>query len=66
MEEDKTSALEKFTRLHYDMDINIEDIEAINHLLEQIDKMHHELISLQNHLRFFEEVIYRYCPAKKI
>ena len=54
VEEDKISALEKFTRLHYDMDINVEGIEAINHLLEQMDNLHHELISLQNRLRFYE------------
>jgi hypothetical protein len=54
VEEEKLSALEKFTRFYYEMDINIEGIEAINHLLEQMDEMQHELIALRNRLRFYE------------
>ncbi|MDY0342851.1 MAG: chaperone modulator CbpM [Lentimicrobium sp.] len=54
VEEENLSALEKFIRFYYDMDINIEGIEAINHLLEQMDEMQHELISLKNRLRFYE------------
>ncbi|MDY0104336.1 MAG: chaperone modulator CbpM [Lentimicrobium sp.] len=54
VEEEKLSALEKFTRFYYDMDINIEGIEAINHLLEQMDEMQHELNALRNRLRFYE------------
>lgn len=55
VEEEKLSVLEKFTRFYYEMDINIEGIEAINHLLEQMGEMRHELISLRNRLRFYEE-----------
>ncbi|GAB1402919.1 hypothetical protein MASR1M74_00970 [Lentimicrobium sp.] len=54
LEEKSLSALEKFTRFYYDMDINIEGIEAINHLLEQMQQMQHELVSLKNRLRFYE------------
>jgi chaperone modulatory protein CbpM len=40
--------LEKFIRLHYDLDINIEGIETINYLLEKIEDMQHELLLLRN------------------
>lgn len=40
--------LEKFMRLHYDLDINIEGIETINYLLERIEEMQREIINLRN------------------
>ncbi|MEO6820342.1 MAG: chaperone modulator CbpM [Ginsengibacter sp.] len=40
--------LEKFVRLHYDLDINLEGIETINYLLEKIEKMQGELLQLRN------------------
>jgi pyridoxine 5'-phosphate synthase PdxJ len=46
--------LEKFIHLHYDMDINIEGIEAINNLLERINNMQHELRQLRNKLFLYE------------
>jgi hypothetical protein len=46
--------LEKFARLHYDMDINVEGIEAISHLLNQIKEMQHELHVLRHRLKRLE------------
>ncbi|MGH2646731.1 MAG: chaperone modulator CbpM [Ginsengibacter sp.] len=40
--------LEKFVRLHYDLDINIEGIETINYLLEKIEAMQKEIMKLKN------------------
>lgn len=40
--------LEKFVRLHYDLDINLEGIETINHLLEKMEEMQKEIIKLRN------------------
>lgn len=42
--------LEKYVRLHYDLDINLEGIETINYLLEKIEKMQKELLQLKNNL----------------
>lgn len=42
--------LEKFVRLYYDLDINIEGIETINHLLEKIEHLQWELKNLKNKL----------------
>jgi hypothetical protein len=45
---DELEKLEKFVRLHYDLDINIEGIETINHLLEKIDALQKEILHLRN------------------
>ena len=46
--------LEKMIRLHYELDINIEGIDAISHLLQRVDNLHEELTALKNHLRLYE------------
>lgn len=48
------SDLEKIIRLHYDLDINLEGIETITHLLHRMRELREELNMLQNRLRFFE------------
>ncbi|MEO8819282.1 MAG: chaperone modulator CbpM [Ginsengibacter sp.] len=45
---DEIQKLEKFVRLHYDLDINIEGIETINYLLEKIENMQKEILQLKN------------------
>jgi hypothetical protein len=45
--------LEKLVRLHYDMDINLEGIEAITHLLQRINEMQHKITTLQNKLGIY-------------
>ncbi len=47
---DQLHALEKYIHLHYDLDINIEGIEAISHLLKKIDTLQTELRILRNRL----------------
>lgn len=45
---DDMQKLEKFVRLHYDLDINVEGIETINHLLEKMEEMQKEILQLRN------------------
>lgn len=45
--------LERIVSLHYEMDINLEGIETINHLLQQIDDMRYELLKLRNRLQLY-------------
>ena len=52
---DQVSQLEKIVRLHYDLDINLEGIETIIHLLERITDMQHEITSLKNRLQVYNE-----------
>lgn len=47
--------IEKMMRLHYDLDINLEGIDAIYHLLKQVENMQNEIRSLHNRLRFYED-----------
>jgi len=47
--------LEQYTRLHYDLDINVEGIEVIEHLLNRVRNLQDEIISLQNRLRLYEQ-----------
>ncbi len=48
--------VEKFIRFHYDLDINIEGIETITHLLQRITSMQDEMTMLRNRLRVYESV----------
>ena len=54
IEADHLSRLEKFVRLYYDLDINLEGIETINNLLERISSMQDEIKYLRNKLRVYE------------
>ena len=56
IKQDHLSELEKFIRLHYDMEINLEGIEAIHHLLQQIRVMQEEMKTLRNRLSLYETV----------
>lgn len=46
--------LEKFIRLYYELDINLEGIETITHLLQRINSLQDEIIALRNRLRLYE------------
>ena len=54
---DQLPQVEKFIRFYYELDINIEGIEAISHLLDRIRCMHDEIIVLRNRLRLYEQSI---------
>ena len=55
LDESQLGDLEKYVRLHYDLDINIEGIEAIGHLLQKIKDMQERNIQLQNRLSRYEQ-----------
>jgi len=40
--------IERIIRLHYELNINMEGIDAIMHLLQRINSLHDELINLKN------------------
>ena len=48
IDHDQLSLLEKYMHMHYDLEVNIEGIEVINHLLEKINKLQSEVRSLRN------------------
>ncbi len=51
---DQLQQLEKFIHLYYELDINLEGIETISHLLQRINAMQAEITSLRNRLRLYE------------
>jgi len=46
---------EQFTRMHYELDINLEGIEAIAALLDRITSLQKEAVNLRNRLRIYEQ-----------
>lgn len=46
--------IEKMVRFHYDLEINMEGIEAISILLKQIEELQQELNAAKNKLSLFE------------
>ncbi|MBK6476686.1 MAG: chaperone modulator CbpM [Flavobacteriales bacterium] len=48
------SRVEKLARMHYDLDINLEGIEAISHLLERMEALQQDMRSLSERLRLYE------------
>jgi len=47
--------LEQIVRFYYELDINLEGIETISHLLQRISTMQDEINSLRNRLRLYEK-----------
>jgi chaperone modulatory protein CbpM len=52
---EQMSELEKMIRLHYELDINLEGIEAISYLLQRVNSLQEELRAAKNRLRVYEE-----------
>ena len=48
--------VEKMMRLHYDLDINFEGLDAIYNLLNQVESLKEEVKILRNKLRFYEDL----------
>lgn len=46
--------LEQYTRMYYDLSINIEGIGAIHHMLNRMRNLQAEIQSLRNRLRLYE------------
>jgi hypothetical protein len=51
---DKLKELEKLVRLHYDLEINLEGIEAITYLLNRVKTLQDEIVGLRNRLSIYE------------
>ena len=43
--------VERYSRMYYDLSINIEGIDAIHHLLQRMEEMQNELHELRSQLR---------------
>lgn len=54
--ENQLQELEKILTFYYDLDINLEGIETIIHLLHRSEELQIELTNLRNRLRFYEDI----------
>ncbi len=54
LDAEQLNELEKLVRLHYDLHINLEGIDAIQHLLLRMEEMQKEVSELRNKLRLYE------------
>jgi hypothetical protein len=48
------SQLEKFVRLHRDLNIHTDDLDVVADLLDRMETLQSEVVTLQNRLRFYE------------
>ncbi|QED38324.1 MerR family transcriptional regulator [Antarcticibacterium arcticum] len=51
---DRMAEFEKMRRLHYDLEINLEGLEAVHHLLNQLRELQKTNRKLQNRLNLYE------------
>ena len=51
---DKINDIEKMIRMYYELDVNIEGIDIVFNLLQKIDDLQNELISVKNRLGLYE------------
>ena len=51
---DQIQDLEKFIQFHYELDINLEGIETISHLLQRVNDLQEEITQLRNKLGLYE------------
>ena len=54
---DELQTLEKFIRMHYELDINVQGIEAISFLLERVQNMQDEIAYLRSKLKVYESKV---------
>lgn len=46
--------LEKFVRLHRDLNIHTDDLDVVADLLDRVEGLQSQVVTLQNRLRFYE------------
>jgi hypothetical protein len=51
---DQLSELEKLIRLHYELDINLEGMDVICHLLKRLEAAQQEVQQLRMQLKFYQ------------
>ncbi len=51
---DELEAVERYSRLHYDLGINTEGLEAIAHMLQRMSRLQSEVRQLRERLRLYD------------
>lgn len=56
IEYEDLSDLEQFVRWYYEMDINVEGIEALYHMIGRVKKLQSEIERLRTELQFYKTI----------
>lgn len=48
--------VEKMMRLHFDLNINLEGLDAVYNLLQRVENLQSEITTLNNKLRLYEDL----------
>ena len=48
--------VEKMMRLHFDLNINLEGLDAVYNLLQRVENLQHKITTLNNKLRLYEDL----------
>jgi len=56
LDTDELTKLERYLRLSNDLEINLEGLHAVAHLLNQLNEMQEEINSLKNELNYYKQV----------
>lgn len=54
IQEDKIKEIEKMIRIHHELDVNIEGIDVVFNLLQKIEHLQKDLLSVKNRLKLYE------------
>jgi hypothetical protein len=52
--EEQIREIERMIHLHYDLNINVEGIDVIQHLMRRLNDMNSESVALRNRLSWYE------------
>lgn len=58
LDENQLENFDKLWRLHYELEINVAGMETIQHLLQQMHILQHQLTIAKTKLQFYENVVF--------
>ena len=56
IEYDYLQEIEQYVRWYYDLEINIEGIEALHHMLQQVRELQSDVERLRSELKFYKSI----------
>ena len=57
IEYDYLQEIEQFVRWHYELEINMEGIEALHHMLQQVQQLQDDVEKLRGELSFYKSIV---------
>ena len=57
IEYDYLQEIEQFVRWHYELEINMEGIEALHHMLQQVQQLQDDVAKLRGELNFYKSIV---------